>query len=160
RCRNRSQPRSPTPPNRRLPNRRLPNRRLSIQLEKTAPLFSPRAQRSLAHPRRKALRSRQRASPTLRENRTFVDQRRPMATSQMIDLDELKRLVRRNKLLGMRAAEKLGLAGRDAEAYGDDLAVGTLDAECSDVLNKIRKDFDAAGVVQSDEQILEVMNEL
>jgi len=38
--------------------------------------------------------------------------------------------------------------------------VGTLDPERSDVLSKIRKDFDAAGVVQSDEQILRVMNEL
>jgi hypothetical protein len=28
------------------------------------------------------------------------------------------------------------------------------------VLSKIRKDFNAAGVVQSDEQILQVMNEL
>jgi hypothetical protein len=37
--------------------------------------------------------------------------------------------------------------------------VGTLDPERSDVLSKISKDFDAAGVVQSDEQILRVMNE-
>ena len=35
-----------------------------------------------------------------------------------------------------------------------------LDPERSDVLSKIRKDFDAAGVAQSDEQILRVMNEL
>jgi hypothetical protein len=65
-----------------------------------------------------------------------------------------------NKLLGMWAAEKLGITGEDAEAYSDALAVGTLDPERSDVLGKIRKDFDAAGVVQSDEQILRVMNEL
>ena len=55
---------------------------------------------------------------------------------------------------------KLGITGRDAEAYSDALAVGTLDPERSDVLGKIREDFDAAGVVQSDEQILRVMNEL
>jgi hypothetical protein len=72
----------------------------------------------------------------------------------MTSLDELKTMVRRNKLLGMCAAGKLGLAGRDAEAYGGELAVGTLDPERSDVLSKIRRDFDAAGVVQSDEQIL------
>ena len=78
----------------------------------------------------------------------------------MTNLDELKTMVRRNKLLGMWAAEKLGLAGRDAEAYGDDLAVGSLDPERSDVLRKIRRDFDDAGVVQSDEQILHVMSEL
>ena len=74
--------------------------------------------------------------------------------------DDWKKTVRRNKLLGMWAAEKLGITGRDAEAYSDALAVGTLDPERSDVLSKIRKDFDAAGVVQSDEQILRVMNEL
>jgi hypothetical protein len=73
--------------------------------------------------------------------------------------DDWKKTVRRNKLLGMWAAEKLGIAGRDAEAYSDALAVDTLDPERSDVLSKIRKDFDAAGVVQSDEQILHVMNE-
>jgi hypothetical protein len=38
--------------------------------------------------------------------------------------------------------------------------VGTLDAERNDVLSKIRKDFDAAGVVQSDEQIIQVMDDL
>jgi len=60
----------------------------------------------------------------------------------------------------MWAAEKLGITGRDAEAYSDALAVGTLDPERSDVLSKIRKDFEAAGVIQSDEQILRVLNEL
>jgi hypothetical protein len=36
----------------------------------------------------------------------------------------------------------------------------TIDPERSDVFSKIRKDFDTAGVVQSCEQILDVMNEL
>jgi hypothetical protein len=79
---------------------------------------------------------------------------------QMTGFDDLKTTIRRNKLLGMWAAEKLGLVGRDAEAYADALAVGTVDPERSDVFSKIRKDFDAAGVVQPDEQILRVMNEL
>jgi hypothetical protein len=74
--------------------------------------------------------------------------------------DDLKKTIRRNKLLGMWAAEQLGITGQGAEAYSDALAVGTLDPERSDVFSKIRKDFDAAGVVQSDEQILRVMNEL
>jgi hypothetical protein len=72
----------------------------------------------------------------------------------------MKKTIRRNKLLGMWAAEKLGLKGRDAEAYSDALAMGTLDPECSDVFSKIRNDFDAADVVQSDEQIVCLMNEL
>jgi hypothetical protein len=78
----------------------------------------------------------------------------------MSSSDDWKTAVRRNKLMGMWAAEKLGIAGHEAEVYSDDLAVGTLDPERSDVLSKIRRDFDAAGVTQSDEQILQVMNEL
>ena len=56
--------------------------------------------------------------------------------------------------------KKLGLTGRDAEVYSDALARGTRDPERSDVFGKIRKDFDVAGVVESDEQILRVMTEL
>jgi len=73
--------------------------------------------------------------------------------------DDLKAMIRRNKLLGMWAAEKLSLVGESAEAYSNDLAVGTLDPERNDVLSKIRKDFDLAGVAQSDEEILRIMNE-
>ena len=78
----------------------------------------------------------------------------------MSSLDELKTMVRRNKLLGMWAAEKLGLVGADAEAYSNALAVGTIDPERSDMLSKVREDFDSAGVAESDDQILRVMNEL
>ena len=74
--------------------------------------------------------------------------------------DDLKKTIRRNKLLGMWAAEKLGLVGADAEAYSDALAMDTIDPERSDVFSRIRNDFDTAGVVQSREQILYVMNEL
>ena len=78
----------------------------------------------------------------------------------MVFDDEMRKTIRRNKLLGMWAAEKLGLVGSDSEAYSDALAMDTIDPERSDVFSKIRKDFDAAGVTQSDEQILRVMNEL
>jgi hypothetical protein len=78
----------------------------------------------------------------------------------MANIDELKQTIRRNQMLGMWAAEKMGLLGPEADAYARDLAVGTLDADQRDVFSKIRKDFDAAGVVQSDEQILNVMKEL
>jgi hypothetical protein len=77
----------------------------------------------------------------------------------MTNLDDLKTTIRRNKFLGIWAAKKLGLRGPNAEAYSDALAMGTLDPARSDVFSKIRKDFDAAGVIQSDEQILQVMNE-
>ena len=73
--------------------------------------------------------------------------------------DDLKTMIRRNRFLGMWAAEKLGLRGGEAEAYADALAVDTIDPKCRDVFSKIRKDFDAAGVLQSDDQILHAMNE-
>lgn len=74
--------------------------------------------------------------------------------------DDWKKTVRLNKLLGMWAAEKLGITGRDAKSYSDALAMGTLDPECSDVVGTIRKDFDAAGVVQSDGDILRMKDKL
>jgi hypothetical protein len=77
----------------------------------------------------------------------------------MASSEDWKKTVRLSKLLGMWAAEKLGMLGPEAEAYSDALAVGTLDPERTDVLSKVRKDFDAAGVVQSDEQILRAKNE-
>jgi hypothetical protein len=78
----------------------------------------------------------------------------------MTSSDDLNTTIRRNKLLGMWAAEKLGLAAAEAEAYSNTCAVDTIDPERSDVFSKIRKDFAAAGVIESDEQILQVMNEL
>jgi hypothetical protein len=78
----------------------------------------------------------------------------------MTSFDDLKTTIRRNKLLGMWAAEKLGLVGADADAYSHALAMDTTDPERGDVFSRIRKDFDAAGVVQSDEQITNAMNKL
>lgn len=68
-------------------------------------------------------------------------------------------LIRRNMLVGMWAAEKLGLPDKEANAYSSELAVSAIDPERSDVLGRLRKDFDAAGVAASDEQILQVMND-
>ncbi|MGF9756892.1 ATPase inhibitor subunit zeta [Microvirga sp. 0TCS3.31] len=78
----------------------------------------------------------------------------------MTSSDEVGKTILRNKLLGRWAAEKLGLKGQDADTYSNALARGTVDPERCDVFSKIRKDFDVAGVIQSDEQILSVMTEL
>ena len=87
-------------------------------------------------------------------------QRQVTGEIRMSNSDDWKKTVRLNKLLGMWAAEKLGITGQEAESYSDALAAGTPDPDCSDVLSKIRKDFDAAGVVESDEEILRIMNKL
>ena len=67
---------------------------------------------------------------------------------------------RRNKLVGLWAAEKLGLAGAAAEAYAKDVVTADMDKPGSDgVFNKVRKDFDDKGVAQSDHQIRRTMEE-
>ncbi|MGH6762856.1 MAG: DUF1476 domain-containing protein [Phyllobacterium sp.] len=68
---------------------------------------------------------------------------------------------RRNKLLGLWAAEKLGKTGEDAEAYAKEVVKADFEeAGHEDVFRKIRADFDAASVEQSDHQIRRTMEEL
>lgn len=68
---------------------------------------------------------------------------------------------RRNKLLGQWAAGLLGKSGDDAAAYVRDLIAADLEkAGDQDVFDKLRADFDAAGVAQSDHQIRRTMDEM
>jgi hypothetical protein len=68
---------------------------------------------------------------------------------------------RRNKLLGLWAAEKLGITGADADAYSREVVIADFEeAGDDDVFRKVRKDFDAKGVAQSDQQIRKMMNDL
>jgi hypothetical protein len=72
-----------------------------------------------------------------------------------------KATARRNKLLGLWAAEKLGKSGEDAEAYAKSVVIADFEeAGDDDVFRKVRKDFDNAGVDQSDHQIRRTMDEL
>src|ERR1700687_6067569 len=87
------------------------------------------------------------------EGMTTFDKREEAFEQQFAHDEELKfkATARRNKLLGLWAAEKLGLKGADADSYA--LAIVMADLEASgdhDVTRKIRKDFDAKGVAQSD----------
>lgn len=68
---------------------------------------------------------------------------------------------RRNKLLGLWAAEKLGKSGDDAEAYAREVIRSDFEEPGDeDVFRKIRADFDAAEVEQSDHQLRRTMDEL
>lgn len=70
-------------------------------------------------------------------------------------------MARRNKLLGLWAAEKLGKSGDDADAYAREVVASDFEeAGDHDVFRKVRKDFDAGGVAQSDHQIRRTMEEL
>ena len=79
-------------------------------------------------------------------------------------LDEeqkFKAEARRNKLLGLWVAEKLGITGDAANAYAKEVVASDFEeAGDHDVMRKIRTDFDAKGVAQSDHQIGRVMTEL
>src|SRR5713226_4819777 len=71
-----------------------------------------------------------------------------------------KARARRNKLVGLWAAEKLGMTGAAAETYAANIVAADLDKPNSDsVFSTIRKDFDEKGVAQSDHQIRRTMDE-
>jgi hypothetical protein len=68
---------------------------------------------------------------------------------------------RRNKLFGMWAAEKLGLTGDAAAAYAKEVVMADFEeAGDDDVFRKVRKDFDAKGIAQSDHQVRRAMTDL
>jgi hypothetical protein len=74
---------------------------------------------------------------------------------------KFKASARRNKLLGQWAAEKLGLTGAEVDAYAKEvIAADFEEAGDEDVFRKLRKDFDAKGVKESDHQIRRTMQEL
>jgi hypothetical protein len=91
------------------------------------------------------------------------DKRKDAYESKFARDEELrfKATSRRNKLLGLWAAEKLGKSGDEAEAYAKDVVRADFqEAGDRDVFRKIRSDFDAAGVAQSDSQIDRMMEDL
>ncbi len=68
---------------------------------------------------------------------------------------------RRNRLLGLWAAEQRGIAGDDAQAYAREVIKADLEIPGDDdVFRKIRRDFDAKGVQKSDHQIRSKMVDL
>ena len=94
---------------------------------------------------------------------TTFDKREQGFEQQFAHDEELrfKATARRNKLLGHWAAEKLGLSGSDADSYALSIVMTDIEhVSGQDAMSKIRKDFDAKGVAQSDHQIGRVMSEL
>ena len=74
---------------------------------------------------------------------------------------KFKASARRNKLLGLWAAEKMGLSGAPAEAYAQEVVMAEFEAAGDhDVFRKIRKDLDDKKIVLSDQDIRRAMDEL
>lgn len=72
-----------------------------------------------------------------------------------------KATARRNKLLGLWVAEKLGKTGAEADAYAKSVVMSDFEeAGDDDVFRKVKADLDAANASQSDHQIRRTMDEL
>ena len=92
----------------------------------------------------------------------FEDRERGEEKKFSLDQETLfKATARRNKLLGLWAADVLGLAGDEAEAYAKSVVVSDLEEPGDeDVIRKVLGDFDAKGVSRSREDIVEQLAEL
>ena len=65
-----------------------------------------------------------------------------------------KATARRNKLFGLWVAEKLGKSGADAEAYVKAVVIADLaEAGDQDIIRKVQKDLDGAGISLSDGEL-------
>ena len=94
---------------------------------------------------------------------TTFDNRKDAYETKFARDEELrfKATARRNRLLGLWAAEKLGRTGEDAQAYAREvIRADVAEPGDHDVFRKVRADFDAAGVACSDHQLRRTMDEL
>ncbi|KAB2800110.1 DUF1476 domain-containing protein [Brucella anthropi] len=91
---------------------------------------------------------------------TGMDDRRD-AFEKKFALDaelRFKAEARRNKLLGLWAADQLGKKDADAEAYAKEVVAADFEESGDeDVFRKVRADFDAASVSVADEVIRKKM---
>jgi hypothetical protein len=96
-------------------------------------------------------------------NMTTFDKREEGFEKKFAHDEELrfKASARRNKLLGLWAAEKMGLSGDAANVYAKDVVMADFEeAGDNDVLRKVHKDLEAKGVTQSEPDIRRAMNDL
>ncbi|MBX9706950.1 MAG: DUF1476 domain-containing protein [Caulobacteraceae bacterium] len=93
---------------------------------------------------------------------TFNDREKGFESKYALDQEqEFKAIARRNKLLGLWAAEKMGLSPESAEDYAK--AVVRADFEQpgeEDVFRKLDQDFKGSGISVSEGEIRSKMDEL
>jgi hypothetical protein len=110
-------------------------------------------------PQRPGLASSEEKRPAM----TTFDRREEAFEAKFARDEELrfKAMARRNRLLGLWAAEKLGMNAEEADAYAKALVVADFqEAGDEDVFRKVHGDFQAAGVQQTDADIRRQMTEL
>jgi hypothetical protein len=94
---------------------------------------------------------------------TAFDEREQASEAKLAHDEELKFkiLARRNKYLGLWAASVLAVTGQKAEEYAGRVLAMQLEGQGDlAVLQKIRADFDAAKIAQSESQIHREMDDL
>lgn len=94
---------------------------------------------------------------------TTFDQREQTFETLFVHDETMKfcAYARRNKLLGLWAAEKLGKAGDAADAYAKAVVMADFEeAGDEDVFRKVHGDFAAKGVPQSEQDVRRAMVEL
>lgn len=78
-------------------------------------------------------------------------------------LDEelrFKATARRNKLVGLWVAEKLGKTGPEAEAYATEVIIADLaETGDQDVIRKVLADLESHGVASSETEIVQKLDE-
>ena len=74
---------------------------------------------------------------------------------------QFKVMARRNKLLGLWAAEKMGVSGADAETYSKEVVISDFDRPGDeDVLEKVHGDLEAKGLGLSASDVRKEMERL
>lgn len=94
---------------------------------------------------------------------TTFDDRKDAFERKFAHDEELrfKATARRNKLLGLWAAEKLGKSGADADAYAKTVVMADFEeAGDADVVRKVQKDLEAAGMSGADAMIRTALADL
>ncbi|WP_315737350.1 MULTISPECIES: DUF1476 domain-containing protein [unclassified Bradyrhizobium] len=94
---------------------------------------------------------------------TTFDKREDAFEKQFAHDEELKfkAEARRNKLLGLWAAEKLGKSGADADAYAKEVVAADFEeAGDADVLRKVLGDLAAKGAAVTEADVRAKMSEL
>lgn len=93
---------------------------------------------------------------------TFNDRERAQEAKYALEQEtQFKVQNRRNKLLGLWAADLMGMTGDDAQAYAKTVVLADLEEVGEeDVFRKIRADLDTAGIDRTDAHIREQMAEL
>lgn len=94
---------------------------------------------------------------------TTFDDRKESFERKFAHDEELrfKAMARRNKLLGLWAAEQLGKSGADAQDYAKSVVLADFEeAGDGDVLRKVRGDLAAAGITLTDAQVRSTMETL